>query len=52
MTRFRALHQGWYQVPLVYQWADIVIEGSLRANGHAPEQPTSVTGGAETGDTF
>ena len=51
-TRFRTVHQGWFQVPLVYQWADIVIEGSLPANGRAPEQPTSVTDGAETGDTI
>ncbi len=51
-TRFRTIHQGWYQVPIVYQWTDVVIEGSLAANGRAPQEPTSVTGGTETGDTI
>ncbi len=52
MTRFRTIHQGWFQVPIVYQWTDVVIEGSLPANGRAPQEPTSVTGGTETGDTI
>ncbi len=52
MTRFRTIHQGWYQVPVVYQWTDVVIEGSLPANGRAPEEPSSVTGGTQTGDTI
>ena len=52
MTRFRAIHQGWYQVPVVYQWCDVVVEGSLPVNGRAPQEPTSVTGGTETGDTI
>ncbi len=52
MTRFRTVHQGWYQVPVVYQWTDVVIEGSLPANGRAPQEPSSVTGGTETGDTI
>jgi hypothetical protein len=50
MTRFRTVHQGRYQVPVVYQWADIIIEGALPANGKAPEEPTSIVGGPETGD--
>ena len=29
MTRFRQVHSGWYQVPVLYQWADISAEGSL-----------------------
>ena len=49
MTRFRTVHQGWYQVPVIYQWADIAIEGSLPANGRSPEEPTSVVG-TEMGD--
>jgi hypothetical protein len=49
MTHFRTLHQGWFQVPIVYQWADIVTEGALPANGHPPEEPTSVVG-AGSGD--
>jgi hypothetical protein len=29
MTRFRTVHSGWYQVPVLYQWCDISIEGAL-----------------------
>ena len=53
MTRFRVVHQGWFQVPMTYQWADIAIEGHLPQNGQAPEEPTSVHGSiAEAGDTI
>ena len=34
MTRFRAAHQGWYQVPVNPQWADVVAEGVLPGNGN------------------
>ena len=27
--RFRALCSSWYQVPVVYQWAEVVAEGVL-----------------------
>ena len=50
VTRFRTIHQGHYQVPVVYQWADIVTEGTLPANGRAPQEPTPVAGGPENGD--
>ncbi len=49
MTRFRTIHQGWYQVPVVYQWTDVVIEGSLPANGNGP---TSVQDTEPVGDTI
>ena len=49
MTRFRTIHQGWFQVPIVYQWADVVIEHALPANGNGP---ASVTVGTETGDSI
>ena len=32
-TRFRAVTSGWYQVPVIYVWNDIVAEGALPANG-------------------
>ena len=48
MTRFRTVNQGWYQVPVVYQWADVVIEGSLPANGNGP---TSAHDTEPVGDT-
>jgi hypothetical protein len=30
-TRWRSIHNGWYQVPIIYQWSDVVVEG--RING-------------------
>jgi hypothetical protein len=29
MTDFRTIYAGWYQVPILYTWADIVIQGGL-----------------------
>jgi hypothetical protein len=29
MIRFRAVNQSLYQVPLLYSWADVVVEGYL-----------------------
>ena len=29
MNSFRTIHSGWYQVPLLYTWNDVVVEGSL-----------------------
>ncbi len=29
MTRFRVVHSGWYQVPIVYGWWDLTASGSL-----------------------
>jgi hypothetical protein len=43
-VRWRTLHNGWYQVPIVYQWADIVVQGEL------PAEPASVVGHGEGGD--
>jgi hypothetical protein len=28
MTRFRTITSGWYQVPVVYSWHEVVAEGS------------------------
>ena len=33
MTEFRVLTSGWYQVPILYVWNDLVAAGAL--NGHA-----------------
>ena len=54
MTRFRTIHQGWFQVPIVYQWTDVVIEGSLPANGNGNggNGPTSVQDTEPVGDTI
>jgi hypothetical protein len=39
LTRFRALHSSWYQVPVLYGWWDLAAAGSigeepLSGNGH------------------
>ena len=49
MTRFRTVHQGWFQVPITYQWTDVVVEGSLPANGNGP---TSAHDTTPVGDAF
>ena len=46
--RFRALRQGWYQVPVVYGWSDVVVEGGLGLNG----RPGALTGAEGEGDVF
>ena len=33
MVNFRIECSSWYQVPLVYHWHDVVVEGSLAAGG-------------------
>jgi hypothetical protein len=29
MNDFRTIYSGYYQVPLLYTWADVVVEGGL-----------------------
>jgi hypothetical protein len=43
-TRWRSVHNGWYQVPVLYQWADIVTQGSL------PAEPAELAATGEGGD--
>ena len=31
---FRVIHSGWYQVPVLYQWTDLVAAGDDRRAGH------------------
>ncbi len=53
MIRFRTVHNGWFQVPMTYAWADISAEGALPTDPIAGGAPTQVIGaGEETGDTF
>ena len=33
MTAFKTIHSGWYQVPVLYTFADIVASGSRESNG-------------------
>ena len=33
---FRVNHQGWYQVPLLYVWNDLIADGGYQAETVAP----------------
>ena len=44
-TDFRTIYQSCYQVPVLYTWADLVIEGGIG------EEPTVITGAPQEGDT-
>jgi hypothetical protein len=44
-TDFRAIHSSYYQVPVLYTWADLVIEGGIE------EEPTVIHGAPQEGDT-
>jgi hypothetical protein len=51
--RWRTLHNGWYQVPIVYGWTDVVAAGSMPdapVAGGAPESLHGTT--AQGGDTL
>jgi hypothetical protein len=56
MIQFRAANQGRYQVPVVYQWTDIVAEARMPANGNGNggegEPETAPVGGGSAGDTI
>ena len=34
MNNFRTVYSGWYQVPILYTWADIVTRGGRNGNGN------------------
>ena len=51
-SRWRAIHNGWYQVPIVYQWADITAEGSLPRDPIASGAPSSLETTGDPGDTI
>ncbi len=51
-TRWRSLHSGWYQVPVIYQWADISAEGSLPRDPVTSGAPSSLESPGEGGDTI
>jgi hypothetical protein len=50
LERFRVLHSSFYQVPVLYQWADISVEGALPYDPVSSGQPTGVAGGGGRGD--
>jgi hypothetical protein len=53
MTRFRAVHSGWYQVPVLYGWWDLAAHGAVvteplrSGNGHG----NGVASGAVEGES-
>lgn len=36
-SRWRAVHSGWYQVPLLYAWHDVSASGSMGSEAAAGE---------------
>jgi len=52
-TRWRTVHSSYYQVPVLYQWADNVAEGSLPYDPVTGGQPSAAhSGSGDTGDTI
>jgi hypothetical protein len=49
-VRWRAKYSSWYQVPVLYQWADITVEGHLPSDPGYGGEPASVHGGMESGE--
>ena len=45
MTEFRVLTSGWYQVPVLYVWNDLVTAGAL--NGHGDGNGTHAVAAAD-----
>jgi hypothetical protein len=43
---WRAIYSSYYQVPVLYTWADLVIEGGL------DREPARITGAPAEGDTI
>jgi hypothetical protein len=48
--RFRVVNSSHYQVPVLYQWADISVEGALPYDPGTGGQPATVAGAGGTGD--
>jgi hypothetical protein len=44
-SSWRRDYSSWYQVPIVYTWSDLVIQGGIG------EEPVSITGAPAEGDT-
>ena len=42
---FRVLASSWYQVPVVYGWSDLIVEGTLE-----PEESVRATSGVAGGE--
>jgi hypothetical protein len=49
-TRWRTIHNAHYQVPILYVWQDVVVEGALAANGAAGASDEPVTAEDTVGD--
>ena len=49
LTEFRVLCSGWFQVPVVYGWTDLVVAGTLEPEP-AEHEATGVAGSEPGGD--
>ncbi len=51
--RFRVTCSGWYQVPVVYAWADIAAQGAMPEAPVVGGEPATIGGPqGDTGDTL
>jgi quinol monooxygenase YgiN len=51
-TRWRTIHNSWYQVPMTYGWADVSAAGSMPAAAVAGGAPDTAAGTGTVGDVF
>jgi quinol monooxygenase YgiN len=49
-VRWRTLHNGWVQVPVVYAWNDVVAQGAMPDSSEASAEDTVLTGPPGDGD--
>jgi hypothetical protein len=50
MIDFRALHSGWYQIPVLYGWWDRTATASIQDEPTATDAPNGHANGAPTGN--
>jgi hypothetical protein len=51
-SHFRAVNSGYYQIPVLYQWTDISVAGSLPSDPHHGGEPAELHGVGGGGDTI
>ena len=39
---WRTVYSGWYQVPILYTWNDVILEGGLKHETVAPTAPSGL----------
>jgi quinol monooxygenase YgiN len=50
--RFRAVNSSFFQVPVVYAWADVITTGAMPADPGASATPSGFSTPGDAGDVF